>query len=164
MSIPMDRAAIEAAIPHRDPFLFLDRIDALGNGSIEATWTVPADADWFRGHYPDEPILPGVLISEHVFQAAAVLLSVGGGGSEAGSEHVVPVLVRIESARYRRMVRPGETLETTVTLEEQVGPAWFLEGRVTCGGEKVLQIRFALTRAAAPVPDPQHSTETETAR
>ncbi|MEW6072055.1 MAG: 3-hydroxyacyl-ACP dehydratase FabZ family protein [Planctomycetota bacterium] len=143
------RAEVEAAIPHRDPFLFVDRIVEETEDSVTTEWDVPAGADWFRGHYPGRPILPGVLISEHVFQSAAILVSRRAGGLDTVS--AVPVLSRIESARFRRLVRPGETLRTRVTLEERVGPAWFLTGDVRCAGASVLRIRCAL--AAAPVPD-----------
>ncbi len=141
------RADVEAAIPHRDPFLFVDRIVEEDEDSLTAEWCVPADADWFRGHYPGQPILPGVLISEHVFQAAAVLVSHHLGGLDANGG--VPVLSRIESARFRRMVEPGATLRTRVQVEERVGAAWFMSGYVRCDGKKVLQIRYALTIAGA---------------
>ncbi len=140
------RAEVKAAIPHRDPFLFVDRVVEREEDSLTAEWRVPPDADWFRGHYPGHPVLPGVLISEHVFQTAAILVSDLAGGLRP--EDGLPVLTRIESARFRRMVRPGETLRTRVKLEERVGPAWFLSGDVRCDGKSVLRIRYALTRAA----------------
>ena len=55
----MNRAEIEAAIPHRDPFLFLDTIVEHMDDGLTASWRVPADADWFRGHYPGQPVTPG---------------------------------------------------------------------------------------------------------
>lgn len=141
------RAEVEAAIPHRAPFLFVDRVAERGEGSILTEWRVPEDADWFRGHYPGEPVTPGVLISEHAFQSGALMISgeLGGFRPEDG----VPVLAKIEGARFRRIVRPGETLLTTVRTREKVGPAWFLTGKVTCEGERVLEIDFVLSAAGA---------------
>ncbi len=145
--LPWGRAAIEAAIPHREPFLLLDAVVERSDRGLTATWRVPASADWFRGHYPGLPVLPGALACEHVFQAAAVLVSGEHGGLSPGDG--VPVLTRIESARFRRMVRPGEELITAVRLEERVGPVWVLSGSVRCGTERVLQVRFLLSATGA---------------
>lgn len=145
--LPWEREAIEAAIPHRAPFLLLDRVVERDGRGLTATWRVPLAAEWFRGHYPGQPVLPGALACEHVFQAAAVFISgeLGGLSGEDG----VPVLARIDSARFRRMVRPGEELTTVVRLEERVGPAWVLTGNVRCGAERVLQVRFVLSATGA---------------
>lgn len=143
----MNREAIEAAIPHRAPFLFLDRVVDRTESSIVCEWTVPADADWFRGHFPGTPVTPGVLLSEHTFQAAAVLISLALGGF--ADEDGVPVLTKVADARFRRRVSPGERLTTRVEVEERVGPAWYCKARTTCGDETVLRIRFALSATGA---------------
>ena len=143
----MNRAEIEAAIPHRAPFLFLDRVVDRGEDFLVGEWTVPAEADWFRGHYPGQPVTPGALLSEHVFQAAAVLISLALDGSSATDG--VPVLTKIADARFRRMVLPGETLTTRVEVDERVGPAWYCSGATTRGGESVLRIRFVLSATGA---------------
>ena len=69
-------------LPHRDPFLLVDSISERGEGWIETEWHVAEDMDVFRGHYPGNPVLPGVLISEHCFQSAALLIFSTDGGSE----------------------------------------------------------------------------------
>ncbi|MCZ6596240.1 MAG: beta-hydroxyacyl-ACP dehydratase [Planctomycetota bacterium] len=143
----MSRAEIEAAIPHRDPFLFVDRVLERTDDSLVAEWTVPPEAEWFRGHYPGNPVTPGAILCEHVFQTAAVLLSHALGGF---AEHDgIPVLVKVNDARFRRVVRPGETLTTTVKLEERFGPAWILSGRIRCGDARVLQVGFVLSATKA---------------
>jgi 3-hydroxymyristoyl/3-hydroxydecanoyl-(acyl carrier protein) dehydratases len=74
----MDTSAdpfIAERIPHRPPFLWLDRVVAIDEAAIRAEKTLPEDLDVFRGHYPGYPLLPGVLLCEAVFQAGAVLLS-----------------------------------------------------------------------------------------
>ena len=141
------RAEIEAAIPHRDPFLFVDEICDRAENSIDCAWRVPPDADWFRGHYPGQPVQPGALTCEHVFQVAAVYIAAVLEG--LGSEDGVPVLTRIQDARFRRMVAPGENITTKITREERVGPAWYMSGRSSVGGQRVLEIRFALTATGA---------------
>ena len=144
------RAEIEAVIPHRDPFLFVDRIVTREAQAIECAWTVPTDADFFRGHYPGQPVTPGVILSEHTFQCAAVLIAHALPGTPGFSpEEGVPVLTKIESARFKRMVLPGETVTTRVQVAERLGPAWYLSAKVTCAGATVLNIRFVLSATAA---------------
>ncbi len=110
MDTPVDPFILER-IPHRPPFLWLDRVVEVGEAAIRAEKTLPQDLDVFRGHYPDYPLMPGVLLCEAVFQAGAVLLGEllrqepeAGGGA-------VPVLTRIHGAKFKREVRPGDHLE-----------------------------------------------------
>ncbi|MSR60879.1 MAG: beta-hydroxyacyl-ACP dehydratase [Planctomycetes bacterium] len=144
----LDRAAIEARLPHREPFLFLDRILALGTeapcATLSAEWRVPESSDFFRGHYPGNPLTPGVILCEHTFQAAAVLLTEH--GASFGAQSGVPVLARIEKAKFKRMVRPGETLITAVQLVDTIGPAFYLEARARVDGVLALELRCVLTR------------------
>jgi 3-hydroxyacyl-[acyl-carrier-protein] dehydratase len=138
----MDRAAIEALIPHRDPFLFVDRVVDMSASAITTEWDVPADLFAFRGHYPGRPLLPGVLTSEFAFQSAAILLV-----SSSAIPHApaaVPALTKIEDARFKRAVLPGETLRASVEVIERLGPACFMKASITCGGATVLKVRFTV--------------------
>jgi 3-hydroxyacyl-[acyl-carrier-protein] dehydratase len=143
-----DRAAIETLIPHRDPFLLVDRVLDRTEAAIEVERFVDPALDCLRGHYPGHPLLPGVLIAETCFQAAALLLADPARPFAPGDP--VPVLTRIEDARYRRMVRPGDTLRARVELVEALGTARWMKGTVTCDGERVLSIRFVVAEAPAP--------------
>ena len=140
-------AAIEARIPHRPPFLLLDRIVEEDEKRIVCQWRVPEDADWFRGHYPGQPILPGVLLSEHTFQSAACLISKALTGF--AEDDGVPVLTKIESARFKRIIRPGETVETTCKVRERLGPAWYMSAQVTCEAQTALKNQFVLSATNA---------------
>ena len=126
-------------IPHRPPFLWIDRVVELGDDSIRAEKTIPPDLDIFKGHYPDYPLMPGVLLCEAVFQAGALLIG------EMIKENIngVPVLTRIINAKFKREVRPGDTIEIRAALKEQLGSAWFLKGNVRVGGKVAVQVEFA---------------------
>lgn len=134
---------IEKSIPHRPPFLWLDRVVELTNQQIRAEKYLDPDLDIFRGHYPDYPLMPGVLLCEAVFQAGALLI--GQRAVEAGMTTGVPVLARIQGAKFKREVRPGESIDIEATIKEKVGPAWFLRGRVRVGAKVAVQVSFSCT-------------------
>ena len=142
------RREIESLIPHRPPFLFVDAIIDRTEDSITTEWCPGEDFPPFSGHYPNQPVLPGVLISEFCFQTSALLLA-----DPESQSNVIPVLTKIESARFRRIVRPGETLRATVTKKHALGQARYMTGRVDCEGSAVLRIEFVV----AEVPAEEHS-------
>lgn len=142
----MDRAAIQDCIPHRAPFLWLDEVVEISESGIHARKHVPTDLDVFRGHYPGTPILPGVLICESAFQAAAVLIS----RIAPVQEGHVPVVTRLTNTKFRRVVRPGETLDIQVELVERLSNAYFLTGKVSVDGQVAVRLEFACSEAPAP--------------
>ena len=135
-------------IPHRPPFLWVDRIVERSESSLTATKEIPKDLDVFKGHYPHHPVLPGVLICEAVFQAGALLMSYLLEDDEA-EENRVPVVTRIEGAKFKRMVKPGDVLEMKVDLKEQLSSVYFLKGRVKVDGKTVAQVDFGCTLTSA---------------
>ncbi|MBX3411281.1 MAG: beta-hydroxyacyl-ACP dehydratase [Pirellulales bacterium] len=141
----MTRDAILAAIPHREPFLLVDEIVSRDAERIVCRKTFHAE-DWFyQGHYPGQPVTPGVLLCEAAMQAGAILLSSLVDPAEASQK--VPVATRMNDVRFKRMVRPGETIEIEVTLKERLAGAFFLEAKVTCQGKVAARLEFACTLA-----------------
>ena len=98
-------------IPHRSPFLFVDRIIEINSDDATCELHVREDLDLFKGHYPDNPIFPGVLSCEAVFQTGAIFLSEKIGQEALNSNTVTPVLSRIRDARFKRMIKPGDTIQ-----------------------------------------------------
>jgi 3-hydroxyacyl-[acyl-carrier-protein] dehydratase len=133
------RTEIERLIPHRDPFLWIDEVDACTDRRIVARKRIPEDLDVFRGHYPHFPVLPGVLQCEAAFQAGAILIA----KNFPPEEGQTPVVTRLNNTQFRRMVRPGELLMLEVELTEKLGNAWFLKGKVSVDGQVTVRLEFA---------------------
>lgn len=133
------------AIPHREPFLLVDQVARLEPEKIVCHKTFRGDEFWFRGHYPDFPLVPGVLLCEAAMQAGAVLLSQY---LTAGTDQV-PVATRMTDVRFKQMVRPGDTIELDVTLDQRLANAFYLTARVRCRDKLAVRFQFACTTAAA---------------
>lgn len=137
----LQRAEIEAAIPHREPFLWIDEVVDVTESRIHCRKRLPADLDVFRGHYPHFPVLPGVLQCEACFQAGAVLIS----RLNAVSAGQVPVVTRINNVRFKHLIRPNDVLEIEVELTERLQNAFFLTGKVSVGNQVSTRLEFACT-------------------
>ena len=140
----MSLAAIHDAIPHRAPFLLVDEIVEWGERRIVCRKTFSGDEFFYQGHYPQFPLTPGVLLCEAAMQAGAILLSKFVEPEQNG----VPVATRINDVRFKRMVRPGETIDIEVDLVERLSDAFFLKAKVSCSGKVAVRFEFACTLAA----------------
>ena len=138
----MSLAEIQAAIPHRGPMLLVDEIVERSDNRIVCRKTFRDDEFFFQGHYPNYPLVPGVILCESAMQAGAILLSrfVSEGAG-------VPVATRLNDVKFKSMVHPGDTIELEVTLNERLGDAFFLTAKVTCGGKLATRFQFACTVA-----------------
>lgn len=126
----MDREAIAAVLPHRDPFLLVDRIVACEPGvSATGELDVSEDAFWVPGHFPGHPVMPGVLIVEALAQVGAVALL-----SVPGNEGRLALFAGIERVRFKRQVVPGDTLTLAVSITRMRGSIGFGEARAEVGG------------------------------
>lgn len=143
----MSLAEIHAAIPHRPPFLLLDEIVSQAGDSIVCRKHFTGDEWFFAGHYPDEPIVPGVLLCEAALQSGAVLLGKSqrstNNGSHAENGSSMPVVTRMNEVRFKHIVRPGDTIEIEVQLRERMGEAYFFDAKVTCAGKLAVRLEFA---------------------
>lgn len=133
-------------IPHRPPFLWVDSILESSETSIVTEKTIPKNLDVFQGHYPEHPILPGVLLCEALFQSGALLISLllkDSPDPPAG----VPVITRVEGAKFKRPVGPGDTIQMQVTLQETFSGVWILKGILRVRGKVAVKANFSCTLA-----------------
>ena len=98
---------IRSAIPHREPFLLVDEIVEQSDNRIVCRKRFTGDEFWYRGHYPEFPLTPGVLLCEAAMQAGAVLLA----KYVTGENGCVPVATRMNNVKFKSMVRPGDTVD-----------------------------------------------------
>ncbi|MEM9466113.1 MAG: 3-hydroxyacyl-ACP dehydratase FabZ [Actinomycetota bacterium] len=127
MSLPRP----EDVLPHRPPFLFVDEITELAPGEkAVGRWTLTGDEAFFAGHFPGRPTLPGVLMCEAIAQVGAVALLTD--DRYAGK---LPLFGGLDSARFRRQVGPGDTLELTVEMGRLSARAGKGSGRAELNGE-----------------------------
>ena len=127
----IDVVEIQKILPHRFPFLLVDRITALTPGeSIEGFKNITIGEQIFQGHFPDHPIYPGVMIIEGMAQAGGVLAfkSMDAEGQENTKEKVV-YFMSIDNAKFRSPVRPGDKLVYKLTVLKHRGNIWVLDGK-----------------------------------
>jgi len=140
----MSRDQILAAIPHRPPMLLLDEIVEWEEKRIVCQKKFQPDEWFFQGHYPDFPIVPGVILCEAAMQAGAVLLS----KHELGEG--LPVAGRLNDVKFKRMIRPGDTVLLESVLDERMGDAFFLSGKITLDTRPAATLNYAVTLAKRP--------------
>jgi 3-hydroxyacyl-[acyl-carrier-protein] dehydratase len=134
---------IEAAIPHRPPMRLLDEIISRDPQRIVCKKTFSPDDFFVQGHFPDYPIVPGIIQCECCLQAGAILLS----EAAAEARGMVPVATRMDGVKFKKMVRPGDTVMIDVTLKERLGAAYFLTGKVLLGDKVAARLDFACSLA-----------------
>jgi 3-hydroxyacyl-[acyl-carrier-protein] dehydratase len=129
---PLDVQAIMQRIPHRDPMLLIDQvIDIVPGESCTGIKNVTINEPYFAGHFPQRPIMPGVLIIEAMAQTAATLVV---DDLHHGKPHNDLVyFMAIEQARFRRPVLPGDTLHLKVVKDRQRGNVWRFRGKAFVG-------------------------------
>jgi 3-hydroxyacyl-[acyl-carrier-protein] dehydratase len=139
----MPQEIILASIPHRPPFLLVDEIVEQSESKIVGVKFFTGEEDFFKGHYPEFPLVPGVLLCEAAMQCGAILLS----QLIHGDNKKIPVATRMNDVRFKRMVRPGETIRMEIDLVERLADAFFLKAKVTVENQVAVRFEFACTLA-----------------
>ena len=144
MKAPLGPAAIRGLIPHRYPFLLVDRIEELEPG-VRAVGlkNVTQNEPFFQGHFPDYPVMPGVLIIEAMAQVGAVGVMAGG-----AHEDKLALFAGIDGVRFRRQVLPGDVLRMEVEIVRLKGSVGRGKGKATVDGERVCEAELMFAFAA----------------
>ncbi len=136
----IDIQRIMQMIPHRYPFLLIDRVvDVVSGESAVGIKNVSINEAYFQGHFPQRPVMPGVLIIEAMAQTAAVLVVHTLG---PGSEGKLVYFMSVDSARFRRPVFPGDQLHVRVVRKQHRGNVWKFEGRAMSGDKLMAEATF----------------------
>jgi len=140
---------VKAAIPHREPFLFVDEIVEYEETRILCKKTFHGDEYFFAGHYPDFPVVPGVLQCEAAMQAGAILLS-----RMLKNENIddrLPVVAKMGEVRFKRMVHPGDTLFLELKFKNKVAGIYLFHAKVIVNDKTSAQ--FDVTCALVEKPE-----------
>jgi 3-hydroxyacyl-[acyl-carrier-protein] dehydratase len=137
----IDIQRIMEMIPHRHPFLMIDRVvDVVADARATGIKNVSINENYFQGHFPARPVMPGVLIIEAMAQTAAVLV-VHTLGAQAEGKLVY--FMSVDNARFRRPVFPGDCLNVHVEKQRRRGNVWKFEGKAKVNGNLTAEAVFA---------------------
>lgn len=133
-------------IPHRPPFRFLDHVDRCDPGrSVSARWRITGEEPWLAGHFPGNPVVPGVLQLEALAQAGAVALL-----SHPDHAGRLPLFGGVEEVRFRRTVRPGDEIRLDLEIERLSRRGGWGRGRATVDDEETCVARLLFVVVDAP--------------
>lgn len=137
----MNQEDIKGIIPHREPFILVDEVLEKDDTHIVALKHVRADEDYFRGHFPEMPVMPGVLIVEAMAQAGAIVAL-----AKPENKGKIAFFAGIDKVRFKQSVFPGDTIKLEVTMTRQRGPIGFGEGKAFVNGKLCVsgEIMFAI--------------------
>lgn len=137
----LDVEAIQRLLPHRPPFLLVDRVVEHEQGKRLVAWKgVTMGEPFFVGHFPGHPVMPGVLILEALAQASALVAILDLPPEDTRKK--VTYLMGIDNARFRRPVVPGDRLELEVSVVKHKGAVWKIQGTARVDGQAVAEADF----------------------
>ena len=144
----LDIEALLKCLPHRYPFLMVDRVlEVVPGKSLVAIKNVTANEAYFQGHFPGHPVMPGVLILEALAQAGGVLACES---VTAGERISILYLVGVEKSRFKQMVRPGDQLKLHVELTKHKRNLWMFATRAEVDGKVVAEAEVMMAEGPKP--------------
>ena len=138
----MQREEIKKILPHREPMLLVDEVEEV-DGEAIGHYTVRGDEFFLQGHFPGNPIVPGVILCEILAQSACVLLK------DPMEEGKIPVSTGLDQVRFRAPVRPGDTIETRCRITKAKAPFYFAQGTASVGGKRCVTAEFSFAVTGA---------------
>lgn len=132
----MDREELKTILPHREPMLLVDEAELIGSDKACGAYTVRGDEWFLQGHFPGNPVVPGVILCEIMAQASCMLVAQKIKGT-------TPYFTGLNRVRFRRKVVPGETLRIESTIVKEKAPFYFAEATGLVNGEVCVSAEFS---------------------
>lgn len=132
----MNREAIKSLLPHREPMLLVDEAELDAEGRAVGRYTVRGDEHFLQGHFPGNPVVPGVILCEIMAQTCCVLFAQDAVGK-------TPYYTGLNNVKFRRKVLPGDTVEMACAVTKHKGPFYFVSGKGTVNGELAISADFS---------------------
>jgi 3-hydroxyacyl-[acyl-carrier-protein] dehydratase len=149
LTLPIDVVAIQSVLPHRYPFLLVDRVIELeANQRIRAIKNVTINEPFFTGHFPAQPVMPGVLVIEAMAQAGGLLTQFSQANPFEKSDKLF-YLVKVDNARFSKMVVPGDQLELEIILKRTIRNMALYTGIARVDGKEVASAEILCAEAKA---------------
>ena len=134
----MNRAEIEKILPHRAPMLLVDEAELLEDGGALGRYTVRGDEFFLQGHFPGNPVVPGVMLCEMMAQTCCVLLA-----QDQQGKKITPYITSLDKVKFKNKVLPGDTLEMECQLVKVKGPFYFAKGKGCVNGKLCVSGEFS---------------------
>lgn len=144
----MNKEEIKRILPHREPMLLVEEVE-LVDGKSHGKYTVKGDESFLQGHFPGNPVVPGVILCEMMAQSACVLLASG------QTEKMTPFFTSLDKVKFRTPVRPGDVFESECELVRTRGNFYFAKGKGRVGGKLAVSAEFSF----ALVPEEENAGE-----
>lgn len=133
----MDKDELKKLLPHREPMLLIESAEINEAGEAEGIYTVKGDEFFLQGHFPDNPVVPGVILCEMLAQTACVLFK---NGESIGK---TPLFTSLDNVRFKNQVRPGDTVHTRCRIDSRKSVFSFASGEVTVDGKVCVTAKFS---------------------
>lgn len=134
----MNIEEIKTILPHREPMLLVEEAATTGPDTAIGKYTVKGDEFFLQGHFPGNPVVPGVILCEMMAQACCVLLA-----SEPGAEGSTPYFTSLDKVKFRKPVKPGDTFESHCRILRKKGPFVFAEAEGKVAGQLMTSCQFS---------------------
>ena len=138
----MNQEEIKTILPHRDHMLLVDEVEKIGE-EAHGKYHVTGEEFFLKGHFPGNPVVPGVILCEILAQSACVLLK------DQMTDGKLPVYTGLNNVKFRSPVRPGDTIETRCHIKRAKHPFYFAEGTVTVEGRLCVSAEFSFAITGA---------------
>ena len=132
----MNRDEIKQILPHREPMLLVDEAELTGDNTAAGRYHVRGDEFFLQGHFPGNPVVPGVILCEMMAQTCCALLAEKVDGA-------TPYFTSLDKVKFKNPVKPGDTLEIEVALTRVREPFYFAEGKGKVGGKLCVKAEFS---------------------